>query len=43
MTILRHVGIVVTDMERSIKFYNKFFGFKIMIVVVGGKNENKEC
>ena len=29
MAKVRHAGIVVTDMERSIDFYTKYFGFKI--------------
>ena len=29
MTIIRHCGIVVRDMEISIAFYQKYFGFKI--------------
>ena len=27
MTALRHVGIVVKDLNKSYEFYNKFFGF----------------
>jgi len=29
MSKLRHAGIVVTDIERSINFYREYFGFEI--------------
>jgi len=29
MAKLRHTGIVVTDIERSIRFYREYFGFEI--------------
>ena len=29
MSKMRHTGIVVTDMERSIDFYNKYLDFKV--------------
>lgn len=29
MTNFRHVGLVVDDIDKQIKFYNDFFGFKI--------------
>lgn len=30
MTTLRHSGIVVFDIERAIKFYQTYFGFKLI-------------
>ena len=29
MANLRHTGIVVTDVERSIEFYSRYFGFEV--------------
>ena len=30
MTSIRHIGLVVADLERSIKFYSNVFGFKLV-------------
>jgi catechol 2,3-dioxygenase-like lactoylglutathione lyase family enzyme len=29
MTNIRHTGIVVTNIDNSIKFYNQYFGFEV--------------
>ena len=30
MINLRHIGITVTDMDRSLELYQKYFGFEVV-------------
>ena len=39
MSSLRHVGITVSDLERSINFYEEYLGFEVKKVML----ENGEC
>ena len=44
MTSIRHTGIVVTDIEKSIQFYNRYFGFEVRKdMVESGKYIDNFC
>ena len=44
MTSIRHTGIVVTDIEKSIQFYNRYFGFEVQKdMVESGKYIDNFC
>ena len=44
MTSIRHTGIVVTDIEKSILFYNRYFGFEVRKdMVESGKYIDNFC
>lgn len=37
MTQLDHIGIYITDMEKSLKFYQEIFGFQVVEQFTSGK------
>ena len=40
MAFVRHIGITVSDLDKSLKFYRDYLGFKVekQMVIVTGKH-----